>query len=95
MFDKILRFSEQTIETVWRKGRTAPGHSPDLYRQDICGATIKRSEYGNRNSDYGWEIDHINPNGSDDLSNLRPLQWENNVAKNDKRDGEWTCATTI
>jgi hypothetical protein len=88
-------FSEQTIEVVWRKGRIIPGYNPDLYRKDICGAVMKRNEYGNRNSDYGWEIDHVNPNGSDDLSNLRPLQWENNVEKTDSRDGNWTCAVTI
>ena len=35
-----------------------------------------------RGSIYGWEIDHIKPKkdgGSDDLSNLRPLQWEANL----------------
>ena len=45
---------------------------------------IKRGKYGDRTSDYGWEIDHTKPvseGGSDDLSNLRPLQWENNATK--------------
>ncbi len=33
---------------------------------------------------YGWEIDYIVPEsygGNDKLSNLRPLQWENKMAK--------------
>jgi len=72
-----------TIEAVWQKGAVLSNPNVDgrTWRKDVCSAWILRSEYGNRNSDYGWEIDHIvtkDDGGSDDLSNLRPLQWENN-----------------
>ena len=86
-----MNYDENTIEEVWKKGKISPDNSPGVFRKDECGAWIKRAEYGNRQSQYGWEIDHISPDGSDNLSNLRPLQWENNV---DKSDGRLKCNIT-
>lgn len=88
------KHSKEVVQAVWERGKTIPGRDPDIHRRDVCSAMIKRAEHGNRDSDLGWEVDHINPNGSDDLSNLRPLQWENNAAKGDNLDGYWTCAVT-
>ena len=76
---------------VWQKGAPIPpkdGNTwdPAVWRYDKYGAPMKFSEHGNRNSKHGWEIDHIKPlskGGTDDLSNLQPLQWENNAKKGD------------
>lgn len=84
-------FGEATIEAVWKKAPVAYGL--DTMRYDACGAAMTRHRYGDRLSPYGWEIDHIKPvalGGTDDLSNLQPLQWQNNVHKADNWP-HWTC----
>ena len=63
--------------------------------QDVCGAWIDKAAYGQRGSNYGWEIDHIIPRsrgGTNAIANLRPLHWKNNDAKGDNLDGHWACA---
>lgn len=77
---------------VWQKGLEIQGNDPSVWRSDICGHTMKYAEHGNRESEYGWEIDHILAvanGGSDLLGNLQPLNWENNAAKGDSMN--WRC----
>jgi 5-methylcytosine-specific restriction endonuclease McrA len=89
-----MSFTDYDVQKVWEKGQIVPGNDPNVWRKDECGAWIGRTQYGNRNSQYGWEIDHITPEahgGGDELSNLRPLQWANNA---NKQDGRLTCPIT-
>lgn len=88
-----MSFSEEKINAVWDKRQKvlSNGKVSTEWGKDQCDAWIKRSDYGNRKSDYGWEIDHIKTQangGTDELGNLRPLHWENNVAKS---DGKLKC----
>jgi len=83
-----MTLDDETIDKVWNKAREIPGKNSDDVRQDACGTTMKRDDYGDRDSQQGWEIDHKDPEGEDNLSNLQPLQWENNV---NKSDGELKC----
>ena len=82
---------DEEIDEVWNKGKTVGDNPPNVWRKDACGAWIRKSDYGNRDSQYGWEIDHIDPNGGEDISNKRPFQWQNNVAKS---DGSTDCKVT-
>ena len=88
-------FDEAIIEAVWQKGTPEPNYPS--FRKDVCGASMKRDKHG-KQEQWGWEIDHIKPlapDGTDNLSNLRPLHWENNRAKGDSYpDSAWTCKVT-
>lgn len=79
-------FTEAEMRAVWNKAPIADGYNTAYVRKDVCGALIEWVQYGNRDSRYGWEIDHIQAvanGGGDELSNLQPLQWANNVSKSD------------
>jgi len=86
-------WSEKMKVVVWTKGRVIPNFSPEEWRWDVCGKVMQYSEYGNRESEHGWEIDHIDPianGGTDDEYNLQPLNWKNNTHKGDRVD--WKVA---
>lgn len=66
---------------VWSKGRPIPGYDPAVWRYDDFGTPMRFADYGNRNAEHGWEIDHAQPSalgGSNALGNLRPLHHRNN-----------------
>jgi hypothetical protein len=89
------QWTSEQINAVWKKGRIVGGQHPDRMRVDSCGALIAYERYGKKTK-WGWEIDHRQPvakGGTDDISNLYPLQWENNRHKGDDWP-EWTCLVT-
>ena len=89
-----MSWSNEVIEAVWKKGTEVSNNDAAAWRQDQCGAWIAKAQHGNRDSQYGWEIDHIKAvenGGTDEISNLRPLQWKNNASK---QAGKLTCPVT-
>ncbi|MCG8508304.1 MAG: HNH endonuclease [Rhodospirillales bacterium] len=90
-----MAFDSGVVAAVWDKATYVnEANEKKGFRKDQCGAWINRSDYGDRNSKWGWEIDHVTPvskEGPDDISNLRPLHWENNVAKS---DDQLVCVVT-
>ena len=86
-----MEYPEEVVGQVWEKADVVEGKDPRFVRQDSCGAWIKRRRYGRADSSYGWEIDAMRAGwegGPLDVFNLRPLQWENQVTK---ENGVLTC----
>lgn len=86
------QFDETTKRRVWEKARPISGKPEQAIRRDRCGSEIHWHLYGNTDSQYGWEIDHIKPvakGGSDAIDNLQPLQWATNREKGDTYP--WNC----
>ena len=87
-----MRLTEELIQLVWEKGLKVEEYDPNRVRKDACGAWMIRENYGDRDSVFGWEIDHIYPKSKleklevpeddiDNILNLRPLNWRNNDSK--------------
>ncbi len=85
-------FPEDVVEKVWLKAKPEGEEAEE--KPDVCATLMRREDYGNRESEFGWEVDHISPvskGGTDDLVNLQPLHWRNNLDKGEKSQMEWGC----
>ena len=86
-----MAFTRKQILDCWNKAQRCRFKNLKL-SVDTCGAVIQWEEYGNQNSPFGWQIDHIFPEATlkaynvpqeliDHPLNLIPLHWENNLSK--------------
>lgn len=86
-----MAYSEELIQQVWEKARVLPDQDPVEWRQDECGAWLKRQAYNQGIADHGWVIVNTSPGGPDTLENLRPLHCGNTF---DLATGKAHCHVT-
>jgi hypothetical protein len=73
-------YGPEVVERVWQLAQVVAGNDAHLWRKDEVGAWIHRLEYGNRRSQFGWEIaDFSGERRGYGVTVLRPMQWENHV----------------
>ena len=88
----MCEITEELRKQVWEKGQIVEGYDSTKVRKDSCGAWIVFDKYNDRNSIFGWEIDHIYPLKKlrdrnipekiiNSIENLSPLNWLNNKSK--------------
>ncbi|MEP7128945.1 MAG: hypothetical protein ABI729_08760 [Chitinophagales bacterium] len=78
MMDMKIKLSEQ----VWQKASSAPDLDPEYFRLDEEGSVIKKTDFNNESSIYGWCFFHLQPvwdGGNDELGNLKPLNVINKI----------------
>ncbi len=79
---------------AWQAAQIVDNYDENLIRKDACGAWIMWDKYGDTDSIYGWQVDHICPQKKlldlgfsqdqiDEKENLRALQHQNNASKGD------------
>lgn len=75
------KYGDPGIEYVlFNLAPTINGMDSNEWRKDPYGTHMKRSEYG-EDTEFGWNIDHIDPQsngGSDDIDNLQALNTRKN-----------------
>jgi hypothetical protein len=53
-----------------------PEADPAQWRQDACGAWMRRDHYGH-DSEFGWKLERVKPGGPDTADSLRPFNYGN------------------
>ncbi len=86
-----MSFSDKLIQQVWEKARATFDQNSVTWRQDECGAWIRREHYGNVQSEYGWKIENVSAGGPAILENLRAFHQQNSF---DRANAKAKCHVT-
>lgn len=80
----------ELVDAAWNRGRVMPEADPSIWRQDACGAWIRREQIG-RQTEFGWKIRNLSAGDEQRLEDLRPFHWRNDFRLG---SGRPTCDVT-
>ena len=72
-----MSYTESLIQQVWEKARAYTEVDGGAWREDECGAWMRRDEYGRTDTDFGWKIVKVVGGGANTVENLRALHHRN------------------
>lgn len=75
------KWTEEELDAIFSKATPFLGN----VRKDAFGHYILRSAHGKSKHPLGWDVDHIKPiadGGTNEFSNLRPLNIHDNRGRN-------------
>ncbi|WP_339034823.1 hypothetical protein [Spiroplasma endosymbiont of Cantharis rufa] len=93
IINKDIKLTDGQQKFIWEKSDPVSATNSSIYRQDIAGAIIKVSEYGQA-SEFGWVYCLIDQDGErDDVNNVVALHWLNAKVKR-KLNENWVAVVT-
>jgi hypothetical protein len=72
-----VNLTQEFIDRVWQHARATAEADPAAWRQDACGAWIRRDQFGHDQAEFGWRIEKVTASAPDDPASLRPFHWRN------------------
>ena len=78
----MMQFNKDLFDVIWEKAKPIPGLDPYLFRKDEWGTTIRKVDFNNETSVYGWCIHYIIPpweGGPREPVNLQPVNLHNEI----------------
>ena len=81
----------ELIEAVWAHGRTMPEADAAQWRQDACGAWMRREHFGREDSEFGWKMERVSMGSAESADSLRPFNLRNHY---DVANGRQQCRVT-
>jgi hypothetical protein len=80
-----MKWKQDLIEAVWQNTRVGTDADQAVWRQDACGAWIRRDQFEHGGAEFGWRIENVSGGGPDIPANLRAFHVRNHFEMSSKR----------